>query len=733
MITYFKNRTDVNNPSWISLDEIVHLIKEDEEIANQVRLVRIAHKVLMKEQNPEKKEEREREKAEIKGMLPGFVPSGEFTARNNKSCLKYWARIVVDIDHIEEPAKLKHQIKNDKSVIMAFISPSGDGLKIIHQLDYTGVEKDELNDFHKQAFQSLEKDYKKLYKVEIDSGGKDLSRLCFISSDPAIYYNPEPEEYSFIYIKKIIIDDVRDKLLLPELYYKRYDVYTGSRKDEIEVLEDICKWQKENQICILKNYPNWLRVMFAIKNIVGDNQRGEDLFQKLSSTYEKYSPSEVSDKWNNKSNQIDESKNVPTIGSILWLAEKYSYKCGLKGRINLNTTFNFKTAKLIDCKIYLRFNTLSKRLQIKKSSLWINLEDRDLIDISLSILGEKKVNDTRNFLKICSPEVNPAKEFLDNLPIWDGTDRFIPLSNTLMSINIDENLKLIYLRKWFIGVVHGLLNCPGQNKYNENVIILIGNQGIGKTRWVKRLLPVEYEEFFAVKNIDSQLKDDQILLSEKFIVLMDESSQLLKASAPDLKSLTSTAKFSLRAPYGYDNQDYYRVASLIGSSNDMQILSDTTGNRRFWIIEVEEADFNHNIDMYQLWAQVKFLYDKGEAHWLDSEESKLQAKNVKQFEKGNSYEDLINMFIEPGTSKDEFMNATEIIAYFIDRMGIKTPQIYAGPLGSYLTKHGFLKKHKNNKHGYYVNKKSPSSEGQSEKITGSELKAKGKAKELFVN
>lgn len=577
MVTYFKNRTDVKKPSWLSLEEIVHTIKEDEEVANQIRLVRLAHRVYKEEKNPEKQEEKRREKDEIKGKLPGFVPSGEFTARNNKSCLTYWARIVVDVDHIEEPAKLKLKVKNDKTVIMAFISPSGDGLKIIHQLDYDGVDKDEIIDFHKQAFQSLEKYYRNHYKIQIDAGGSDLSRFCFISADPTVYYNPESEGYSFIYVKKVIVDDIRDKFELPELYYKRYGVYTGSSEDEIEVLEDICKWQKENDICILRNYDNWVKVMFALKNIVGDNEKGEEFFQKFSSTYEKYSTSEVSDKWNDKSNQIDENKDAPTIGSILWLAEKYGYKCRLKGRNSGNISLNLKTAKLIDCKIYLRFNTLSKRLQIKKNRHWKNLEDRDLINITISVLSEKKITDIKNFLTDCSPGVNPAMEFLDNLPVWDKTDRFLQLSDTLKTKKIDDKLKLIYLKKWFIGTVHGLLNSPGNSQYNENVIILIGDQGIGKTRWMKRLLPVEYEEFFAVKNIDPQLKDDQILLSEKFIILMDESSQLLRKSSPDLKSLTSSPKFSVRAPYGYVNQDYYRVASLIGSSNDMQILSDITG------------------------------------------------------------------------------------------------------------------------------------------------------------
>ena len=555
--------------------------------------------------------------------------------------------------------------------------------------------------------------------MKLIKGCSDLSRLCFLSYDPAIYYNPEAEEYTFIYMKKEAVNDDRNKLLMPDLYYKRNGVFTGSREDEIEVLEDLCKWQKENNICILSNYNNWLRVLFAIKNIVGDNHMGEELFQKLSSTWEKYNSNEVSEKWNNKSNKLDDSKKVPTIGSILWLAEKYGYKCRLKGRLNGNISYNKKTAKLEACKIFLRYNTLSKRLQIKKDGLWINLEDRDLVSIAISVFEEKNVTNVRNFLLDCSPEVNPAKEYLDSLPEWDKTDRFLHLSDTLRTNKIDEKLKLIYLKKWFIGVVHGMLNCPGQDRYNENVIILLGDQGIGKTRWVKRLLPEKYEEFFAVKNIDPHLKDDQILLSEKFIVLMDESSQLLKTSSPDLKALTSSAKFSLRAPYGYVNQDYCRVASLIGSSNDMQILSDITGNRRFWIIEIEEADFKHNIDMYQLWAQAKYLHDQNEPHWLVGDEIKLQATSVERFGKINSYEDLINIYLEPGTSEDEFMSATEILSYFKERMEDKMPQLYANLLGTYLRKWGFERKHRANRWGYYVCKKGP--EDGDDKITAVQL------------
>jgi predicted P-loop ATPase len=417
------------------------------------------------------------------------------------------------------------------------------------------------------------------------------------------------------------------------------------------------------------------------------------------------------------------------MGTILWLAGIYGYKCKLKGKVNKNTSYNVLTSKLIERHIYLRLNTLSRRLQIKKDNIWINMNERNLINIALDVFEGKKVKETKEFLIDCSPEVNPAEEFLNKLPAWDKVDRFIQLSDTLETRNIDEKLKLIYLRKWFIGVVNGMLNSPAHGQYNENIIILVGGQAAGKTKWTEKLIPTEYKEYYAVKSIDPQSKDDQIMMSEKFIIFMDESAHLLKTSSADLKSLTSTSKFSVRAPYAAINDDYIRVASLIASSNDYQLLNDTTGNRRFWIIEVEKADFEHKIDMNQLWSEAKYLYDKGEQHWLDSEELKLQAKSVEQYEKINSYEDLINMFIEPGTSKDDFMNATEIIGFFIDRMEKRMPQIYAGPLGSYLIKHGFVKKHKNNKTGYYVRMKLP---GWEELLTEENPASKIEAKELFV-
>ena len=107
-------------------------------------------------------------KEALKTKLPAFVPAGEFSYRDTKSLTKYRGRIVMDIDKIKDPERLRALIKSNRepSVIMAFLSPSGNGLKVIHQLDCPDLKSiEETGDFHKQAFLSLINLYKSKYKV----------------------------------------------------------------------------------------------------------------------------------------------------------------------------------------------------------------------------------------------------------------------------------------------------------------------------------------------------------------------------------------------------------------------------------------------------------------------------------------------------------------------------------------------------------------------------------------
>ena len=62
--------------------------------------------------------------------------------------------------------------------------------------------------------------------------------------------------------------------------------------------------------------------------------------------------------------------------------------------------------------------------------------------------------------------------------------------------------------------------------------------------------------------------------------------------------------------------------------NQAKFLIDDTGNSRWWVIPVKAVDYEHNIDMQQVFAQLNVEFEAGEPWWLSAEEdAQLDAQN----------------------------------------------------------------------------------------------------------
>ena len=125
---------------------------------------------------------------ENKLSLMAFTPScvceekrkpGEHTGN---ICLDY------DFDSVEEALEFKSKIMDESFVLSAFISPGGKGVKVIKRL----LDIPELNE-HKEAYQALESVTSEGY----DKGQNDITRLCFFSYDPDIYFDQDVEGFDW--------------------------------------------------------------------------------------------------------------------------------------------------------------------------------------------------------------------------------------------------------------------------------------------------------------------------------------------------------------------------------------------------------------------------------------------------------------------------------------------------------------------------------------------------------
>lgn len=130
-----------------------------------------------------------------KKTLP-YIVCGIFNPPyRKKDNFAYTDCFILDIDHLSSKGlqlqEVRKTIQSDDRVSMIFTSPGGDGLKILFHLQDRCTDSNLFSLFYK-AFAIQ---FSRLYDIEqvIDQKTSDVSRACFISVDPDVYYNPHSQ------------------------------------------------------------------------------------------------------------------------------------------------------------------------------------------------------------------------------------------------------------------------------------------------------------------------------------------------------------------------------------------------------------------------------------------------------------------------------------------------------------------------------------------------------------
>jgi len=168
-------------------------------------------------------EKNKTERNELKKQLPAICFSGTFNKRNDNALLEHSGLICLDFDGYEKQKALledKDMLTKNKFVFSAFVSPSGNGLKVLVK-----IPADAEN--HQNYFNSLEKYFNSVY---FDKTSKNISRVCYESYDPLIYIN----ENSSIW----------DKIEEPEYQEvtRNVDAPTITITDENKIVDILIKW-----------------------------------------------------------------------------------------------------------------------------------------------------------------------------------------------------------------------------------------------------------------------------------------------------------------------------------------------------------------------------------------------------------------------------------------------------------------------------------------------------------
>jgi hypothetical protein len=256
--------------------------------------------------------------------------------------------------------------------------------------------------------------------------------------------------------------------------------------------------------------------------------------------------------------------------------------------------------------------------------------------------------------------------------------------------DIGPGITQIFIRKWIISLIASM-----HGTYSLLILVLCGEQGLGKTNFFRWLLPSELRDYYGESKLDRG-KDDEILMCRKLILCDDEFSGKSKNEYKLLKQYASTQFFNLRQPYGRKFEDYRRYAVLCGTSNENEVINDPTGNRRIIPINLVNIDFSayREVDKIDLLMEAYHIWTtEGDASWQlnKGEIAQLSMSSADNEQVDTAAEALDVVFEKPTAFEGTWMTATEVRDTIMKHLEVKFAE---NRLGIALGKAGFEKKKK---------------------------------------
>ncbi len=209
---------------------------------------------------------------------------------------------------------------------------------------------------------------------------------------------------------------------------------------------------------------------------------------------------------------------------------------------------------------------------------------------------------------------NEVQDYINGLT-WDGVPRLDTLLIDYLGAK-DTAYNRAVCRKSFTGAIARAMT-PGC-KY-DTMLILAGPQGIGKSTLLDKMSRGWFND--SIRTFEG--KEASELLQGVWLVEVAELDAFRRTDIARIKQFLSLKADRYRAAYGRHVKELPRCCVFFGTCNEMEFLQDTTGNRRFWPVDVGEEKTTKSVftdlpdeTINQLWAEAKMRWQTGEKLYL---------------------------------------------------------------------------------------------------------------------
>lgn len=587
----------------------------------------------------------------MKKQLPYYTVTATYAMeRLAYSLVTYQDIIILDCDDMPaEKIPGYRQLVNDcPDTLGDFISPRMHGLKIFVYL--TGEEPEalraELNAlgtidlptlerYHHRMYALASQKYEELLHTKVDTSGSDLSRGFFASHDPEAFLSPERLENVKPLTVRVTLpteEECKNKKrrkstpqppLLPtqenaapidlqvQLDFRKAMEYTR-RKERLET------GNRDNFFYCLGNqcYRRHITEEEAVsltRSSFGDIP-DFDLEQPLRNAYQ----------YTSKTDREEKESHEPKICKMIRFMDEYY-------EIRRNIV-----------KELIEFRRKPTTTDEKASSDFAILRAKDVNTFYINA-QMKGISCSQNSLKALvdsdyAKPFNPFTHYFFSLPTWNGkTDYIAQLAQRVKTT--DPAFFIDSLRHWLVGMVACAIDDKVQN---QQLLLLHGGQGSGKSTFIRKLLPPELDTYYRCGMIIPENKDHLLQLSSSLIIDLDEFDTLPSWQMQSLKRLIVQGVVTERKVFDLQMNNFIRRASFIASTNDQHFLVDILENRRYLINTILSIDNSGPVNHQGIYAQALALYRQDYRYWYEKEEVTFLNKRNESFRQKDPVEE--NLF-----------------------------------------------------------------------------------------
>lgn len=629
---------------------------------------------------------------DAKRQLNAFCPAAVMQGGRALKCAQYLTGFsLVDFDHVspEQLQAAREVLQKDAHTALVYVTPSGQGLRVLYRFLTPGgkwlfgqqFDGKQASKYYQKAFRVGNEYYARLTGLEADAQCSDFSRLSFISHDPAAYCNPLADPFTAEQI------EASDRVLSQQKKAAARKTLSAKTAYEKYIRREVEKDGAQYAAGQHNDYV--MRVGYKL------NQLGMDQGEA-----EQWAAEEFSD--------YPEAARVIRSCYQTRASEHGTRKLGRK-RETQKADPNELIQRLKEM-VDVRRNVITRRYEyrLKDEDNWQLCTDalyNSLYNRVQQDMGERVqyADIPRALENLECPQHNPFAEYFDSLPQWDESqpDHIQELADTVEVAGGErvQSRWAQWLKKWLVAMVAAWFD---DSVVNNAILVFIGAQGTYKTTWFNYLLPPPLRRYFRTKDNAQRLsKDDKLTLANTGLICCEELDTMTLADLNQLKAAVTMQYIDERAPYARFPEHMPHIASFCGTGNNLEFLTDRTGNRRWLPFETKHirSPRDHPLNYAGIYAQAYHLWQQKFVYWFTRADMDEQNEHNAAFETASLEQDLCARYFRKPRSQTEaaFYTTGDVMQTISGGLAVKLSTVLVGRAMAAL---GFERKKANNVRGF---------------------------------